>query len=104
MLGWFKKKFKKQESDAPTEDAVADDLNTNDPCAELEFSPEEATTADEKSLVITPEQQAKEDPADSVPVDEEIELPKTDLPSEPEPEPEPEPELEEAADALPVRR
>ncbi len=86
MLGWFKKKFKKKESEAPTEDAVADDLETNVPCAELEIPPVDITTGDKELPVITPEQ-AEEDPADPVPVDKESEPLEMHLPPEPSPGP-----------------
>jgi fused signal recognition particle receptor len=49
MLGWFKKKFKKQESVAPTEDTLVDNLGTDTP-----FPVHEQPESDAESAVDLP--------------------------------------------------
>lgn len=60
MLGWFKKKFKKQEPVSLAEDAVAGDFNTDAPLPELEQPEGETTTAVDTLLPLSQEQDESE--------------------------------------------
>jgi fused signal recognition particle receptor len=57
MLGWFKKKFKKQEPVAPTEDSPVDDIGTDTPFPELEQLESEIEPAEDLSHPTPGEQE-----------------------------------------------
>ncbi len=83
MLSWFKKKFKKQEPVEPTVDAVADDLNTNDPPAELQPVESDAAQAADDFPTISQEED-REDVSIPVPAEDAEHLEEL-LPPQPEP-------------------
>jgi len=89
MLGWFKKKFKKQEPVAPPENVVADDLNTDDALSSgYEQSENEAAQEVDTPLAIPQEQELELHETTSTPTaateqvsDEEQEQPEHSEPS-----------------------
>ncbi|MCP4342080.1 MAG: signal recognition particle-docking protein FtsY, partial [Desulfobulbaceae bacterium] len=72
MLGWFKKKFKKQESVAPPKEVVVDDLALDAPPSDAPLSAYEETESDTVSKVEQPssspeeEQPETESPASNI--------------------------------------
>ncbi|EKD34801.1 MAG: hypothetical protein ACD_75C02180G0002 [uncultured bacterium] len=62
MLGWFKKKFKKQDDTAPVKDAIIDELRTDTPFSEHEQPEKEAPAAAE----VTPAPEAEAPPTGMV--------------------------------------
>jgi fused signal recognition particle receptor len=87
MLGWFKKKFKKQESVAPTEDTLVDNLGTDTPFPEHEQPESDAEHVVDHPL---PSSQGQ---------DESETISTSSKPAEPIIIEEPAPEVEESADA-----
>ncbi len=82
MLGWFKKKFKKQEPVAPAEEVVVDDLDTDTRPPEQEHT-EDAVAPETAKPLPLPE---KEEQGASEPTPSEV----PDQVTEEEPVPEPE--------------
>ncbi len=63
MLGWFKKKFKKKDADAPIDDTLADDLGTDTPFPE----PEQAESEEESITELPPALPREPDEEEVVP-------------------------------------
>ncbi len=74
MLGWFKKKFKKQDEDAPIDDTLVDNPATDTPFPE----PEQPESDEESIIELPPDLPPEQDEEEVIPTSAEIVEPTVD--------------------------